>query len=583
MESASRAYDVPHVVDVHWGLKIPLRDGIELDATLYTPRKKLAVSPAIFTLTPYTGQTYHEFGQYFAGHGYPFLTVDARGRGNSEGSFRPFINEGQDGHDVVEWLARQPYCNGQVSMWGGSYAGYNQWTTAAQLPPHLATIVPVASPYMGCDVPMRNNIIAPYMMQWLTFVSGRTSQDKIFRDQPFWAQRFRHWFESGSSFAELDGLIGNPSRVFQEWIAHPHPDFYWDSYNPSAEQYAQLNMPILTITGIYDADQPGALTHYRQHLDAASEANRARHYLVIGPWDHAGTRSPKQEVAGIRLGAESLLDLRNLHLQWYHWTTENGPKPGFLRNNVAYYVTGADRWRYVDTLDEATKTTEPLYLHSAGTASHISGSGTLQSQIGRGKEDAYVYDPKDISISRIEFESSTELCLRPTFPIDDLTDQTLMNAMDGRQLVYHSAPFDKEFEITGHFRLSVWISIDQPDTDFGVAVFEMDAQNRSVLLSSDSMRARYRKDLRTESLISTGEPLQYEFRRFTFVSRLIKNGSRLRLVLGPINSMYSQKNYNSGGAVSHESMRDARCVTVRVFHDDARPSALYVPIGQQLT
>jgi uncharacterized protein len=131
-------------VQFTWSVKIPLRDGVHLNATVYTPRDQEAPAPCIFTLTPYIAQTYHVRGIYFAAHGLPFLTVDVRGRGNSEGEFHPFIQEAKDGYDVVEWLARQPYCNGKVSMWGGSYAGYDQWATAKEFPPHLATIVPVA-------------------------------------------------------------------------------------------------------------------------------------------------------------------------------------------------------------------------------------------------------------------------------------------------------------------------------------------------------------------------------------------------------------------------------------------------------
>jgi len=93
---------------------------------------------------------------FFARRGMTFAIVDVRGRGNSDGIFRPMIQEATDGYDVVEWLARQSYCNGKVGMWGGSYAGYVQWATAKELPPHLATIVPVASPYAGTDFPMRN-------------------------------------------------------------------------------------------------------------------------------------------------------------------------------------------------------------------------------------------------------------------------------------------------------------------------------------------------------------------------------------------------------------------------------------------
>ena len=565
---------------MQWGVKIPLRDGIHLNATLYLPKNPATPSPAIFTLTPYIGQTYHDQGMYFAAHGYPFLSVDVRGRGNSEGVFKPNINEAKDGHDVVEWVAQQPYCNGQVAMWGGSYAGLDQWTTAKEFPPHLAAIVPVASVYMGVDFPMRANLWWPYLMQWLTYTSGRTSQDKIFEAHLFWSRTFQQWFESGAPFAELDSFIGNPSAIFQEWLSHPHRDAYWDSYNPTPEQLARLSLPILTITGIYDNAQLGALTHYKEHLNHASAAGRARHYLVIGPWDHAGTRVPKTEVGGLSFGPESLVDLRQLHLQWYAWTMQGGPKPQFLQKNVAYYITGAEKWCYADTLEAVTAQTKPFYLDSTGSASHIFASGVLREQIGRGAEDVYVHDPRDTGIAELECASSDPLCLRPTFPTNNLLDQKYLYANEGKQLIYHSVPFERDSDISGFFRLTAWLSIDQPDTDFRVAVYEIDINGSSILLATDAIRARYRESLREEKLIRTTEPLRYDFERFTFVARRICKGHRLRLVIGPINSIYSEKNHNSGGVVSEESMQDARSVTVKLFHDPAHPSALHVPFGQ---
>src|SRR5262249_6359845 len=103
-----------------------MRDMVELNATLYvpkTPEGSAPKTPVIFTLTPYISDTYHARGAYFASHGYTFALVDVRGRGNSGGEFEPFANEPRDGHDVVEWLAKQPFCDGKVAMWGGSYAG----------------------------------------------------------------------------------------------------------------------------------------------------------------------------------------------------------------------------------------------------------------------------------------------------------------------------------------------------------------------------------------------------------------------------------------------------------------------------
>jgi uncharacterized protein len=85
----------------------------------------------------------------------------AAGAATRAATFEPFVNEGRDGHDVVVWLADQPWCNGAVTMWGGSYAGFNQWMTLKESPPHLKTIVPAASAHAAVDFPFFKNIFYP--------------------------------------------------------------------------------------------------------------------------------------------------------------------------------------------------------------------------------------------------------------------------------------------------------------------------------------------------------------------------------------------------------------------------------------
>ena len=565
--------DKDTAIDFQWGVKIPLRDGIKLNATLYKPQAQKDALPCVFTLTPYIAQSYHDRGMYFAAHGYVFLTVDVRGRGNSEGEFSPLLQEARDGHDVVEWLAKQSYCNGKIAMWGGSYAGYDQWATAKEFPPHLTTIVPVASPYAGVDFPRDNNISYPYDVQWLTFTSGHAGQEKIFSDDSFWTAKFKELYLNHRAFKEVDALIGNPSPVFQDWVSHPMMDAYWDSYNPTPEQYAKLNLPILTITGQYDGDQPGAFTHYRQHMAHASAAAKARHFLIIGPWDHPGTRTPKEEVSGLKFGKASLVDLNKLHREWYDWTMKSGAKPEFLKNRVAYYVAGngAEDWRYADTLEAITKESQPLYLASrGGRANELFDSGVLAaSTTGDAVPDHYVYDPLDTSSAKVDGAETPNM----------LTDQHWILQQSGKYLIYHSAPFEKETDVAGFPKLTAFIALDQPDTDFRVMLYEVQPDGTSVALSSASLRARYRTSTREAHLLTPGKIERYDFDHFTFFARRLQAGSRLRLIIAPMNTLYSEKNYNSGGVVAEETGKDARTVTATLYHDAEHPSALYLPIA----
>ena len=570
--AAEARADAAAPVDFQWGVKIPLRDGVRLSATLYRPQAQTDALPCVFTLTPYIAQSYHDRAMYFAAHGYVFLTVDVRGRGNSEGEFTPLLQEAKDAHDVVEWLAQQRWCNGKIAMWGGSYAGYDQWAAAKEFPPHLKTIVPVASPFAGVDFPQHNNIAYPYDMQWLTFTSGHAGQEKIFGDDRFWIAKYRELYESHRAFRELDMLLGNPSPIFQTWLAHPTMDAYWDSYNPSADEFAKIDMPILSITGQYDGDQSGALTFYREHMAHASAHAKAQHFLIIGPWDHPGTRTPQADVGGLKFGQASVLDMNKLHREWYDWTLKDGAKPEFLKQRVAYYVlgNGAEEWRYADTLEAVTAESRPLYLDSRdGRANDVFASGALGPDKGVGKPDHYVYDPLDTSSAKVQDVSAANW----------LTDQRILLQQSGKYLFYHTAAFEKDVDVAGFFRLSAWLSIDQPDTDFYVVVWEVLADGSAVFLADDTLRARYRESQREASLVPKGALLRYDFNRFPFVARRLQAGSRLRLVFAPLNTLYSQKNYNSGGVVADETGKDARTVTVRLYHDAQHPSALFVPLA----
>jgi predicted acyl esterase len=116
----------PSSIDTQWGVKIPVPDGVSLNATIYRPHEQNDPPPVIFTIAPYIGDSYTDRATYFATHGYVYALVDVRN--NSGGEFWPFENEGRDGFDVTEWLAKQGYCNGKVTLWGGSYAGFDQWS-----------------------------------------------------------------------------------------------------------------------------------------------------------------------------------------------------------------------------------------------------------------------------------------------------------------------------------------------------------------------------------------------------------------------------------------------------------------------
>lgn len=184
-------------------------------------------------------------------------------------------------------------------------------------------------------------------------VGGHTLQGNLVGDGALWAGTFREWFESGRPYSELDSLSGHVWPVFHEWLAHPDRDAYWDRYNPTPEQYAKLSLPILTITGSY-----------------------------------------------------------GLHVDWYRWTMSGGSKPEFLKQHVAYYVMGADQWKYAESLDGVTKDHRSLYLDSDGKANEVFHSGSLRDSGRDGLFDSYVYDPRDTAIARAEEKVDARMAQR---------------------------------------------------------------------------------------------------------------------------------------------------------------------------
>lgn len=246
------AKDQAQDVEFVWDLRIPMRDGVKLSGLLLRPLGAKAPLPVLLHLTPYTTNAYIQHGLYLASRGFAFVSVDVRGRGNSEGTFEPMANDGRDGHDAVEWLARQPWSTGKVGMWGGSYAGFDQWSTLKEGPPHLAAVAPAASPYPGHDFPRFKNVSYPYVVQWITYAGGRTAQPGLFGHNRTWAGLFREHYLAHRPFADLDQFVGNPSPIFRQWLEHPMPDPYWDAMVPKAGDYARMHVPILTITGGLD-------------------------------------------------------------------------------------------------------------------------------------------------------------------------------------------------------------------------------------------------------------------------------------------------------------------------------------------
>ena len=137
---------VVHDFTTKYNVLTPMRDGVVLATDLIIPDGD-GPFPVILSRTPYDKNTSRNpRTENCARRGYVVALQDCRGRFNSDGVFDPYRQEHDDGFDTVEWLAAQPWCDGNVGMIGGSYSGQTQWYSASQAPKALKAIIPVESP-----------------------------------------------------------------------------------------------------------------------------------------------------------------------------------------------------------------------------------------------------------------------------------------------------------------------------------------------------------------------------------------------------------------------------------------------------
>ncbi len=554
--------------------KITMSDGLHLSSNVYLPNDSIEKYPVILVITPYIADENHARGLFFARNGYAFITVDARGRGNSEGEFIPFENDGADGYEIVNWISQQPWCDGNVGMLGGSYRGTSQWLTLKRFPEHLKTIVPIASVGPGRDFPKYNNIFSTYSLRWLMFTGGKTYNSNLFQED-FWKVKREKLYESGLPFYKYDSIVGAPNKVFQKWLKHPDYDQFWKNFYLTPTENNRIDIPILSITGHFDGDQIGTLLYHNQHMKYGTPNAKKKHYLIIGPWSHGGTRNPKSELGGLTFGENAVLNMNQLYLDWFNWTLKGGFKPTLLRNNLVYYEMGSNQWKYATGLPAIANKEMQLYLGSLQSdAKDVFFSGNL------------LYEPWEEDVAPdvlVHNPSLRKGMYNPSYSRSNGDFYLSLNYLnDANILIYNADPFKEDITVNGKIRLEAYIAMNVVDIDLKFATYEITADNTSIFLQEGFLRAKYRNGLEKAERVPKDKIIKYSLEGRNMASRVIKKGSRIRLVISPIDTPNFQKNYNYWEDSAKQSAPFSRRALLKLYHNAQYPSKLILPIKAEI-
>lgn len=533
-------------------IKVPTRDGVLLSADLYLPENE-GKYPAIVVRTPYgkSGKSRYESGIYFAKHGYAVVNIDVRGRGDSDGNFVPYRNEGVDGYDSIEWVANQPWCDGQVATYGGSYLGQIQWLTALQKPKALKAMVPMVTP-SDPFVEWPTGLPIPLHLCWLYMTRGRSMQDV---SQVNWEKVYWHL-----PYYEMDLQTGWYSELWREEIEHAQYDEYWEAHSYQ-KRFSEIDLPVLHISGWYDDEQVGTPLNYRGMV----EAGKKDQYLLMGPWPHNLNESTK--IGEIDFGPDSLIDLLGYVRQFFDYYLKGEPNGFGEKDPVEIFVMGDNEWRLEKQWPLPDTKWTPFYFHSGGRANSRFGDGKLNQFKPTTDEptDEYQYDPAN----PVPF--ITEMVSAQIGGPDDYS------AIERRDdvLVYTSEVLDEDVEVTGPIKAELYVSTDCLDTDFMVKLLDVHPNGYVQRLTDGMVRCRFRNGMDKPELMVPGEVYKLEVDCWN-TAHVFKKGHQIRVEVSSSAFPKYDRNLNTGEPLGKST--NMKVANQTVFHNLKYPSNIVLPI-----
>jgi uncharacterized protein len=582
--NAKQSSTPTYTVKVQRHLPMRTRDGVTLYADVYRPEAP-GKFPVLVCRTPYDKSQDLALTEkdYFPPRGYVLVVQDTRGRFSSEGDFYPFIHEGNDGYDTIEWAAALPCSNGVVGTVGQSYLGLVQYHAAPMRPPHLKAMCPVSGPvtYFQNCVYRRGVFELGWMLTYFTFMARNTLARKGIYDRegpildrylshpdipisPLKADEFRHL--PLSDWAER---LGKGAPYFADYLRHWKDDSYW-AETDLRDRCAKAAVPVLHVGSWYDAFQYDTLAMYTamHHHSATPEARRGQK-LIMGPWAHLMPYAiPTSRGTGdIDFGPEAKVELHAIQLRWFDQLLKGLPTGMLEEPPVRIFVMGDNRWRDESEWPLKRTTYTKVFLHSRGGANSLSGDGSLSLVAASGDEaaDHYLYDPADPVPTR----GGATLGLPP-----GVYDQSEIEQRKD-VLVYTGEPLAEPLEITGPVSMKLFAASSAPDTDFMAKLIDVRPDRYAHNLAEGVVRARFRESLNKPSPITPGKTYEYSIDMWA-TSHVFKRGHRVRLEITSSNFPRYDRNPNTGNDFAVDT--ELRTAQQTIFHALGSASHLVLPV-----
>lgn len=535
---------------------ITTKDGATLSAFVVRKRGVTTRQPTALVFNIYTDLSLG-LAKISASYGYVGITAETRGKRNSPDPIEPYEHEVDDTYEVIDWISKQPWSDGQVGMYANSYCGYAAWAATKKLHPALKTIAPSAANNPGDGLPMENNVFLFVNYAWAFYVTNnKLLDDETYFDRKRWSDLNDKWYQSGRSYRDIDSIDGTPNTWLQRWLDHPSYDEYWQAKVPYKTDFSNINIPILTVTGYYDDGQQSALYYLKQHYQYNKNAD---HYLVIGPYSHFGAGAFQKEpvLSGYSIDPVAQLDTPELTFQWFDYVMRGGRKPTLLKDKINYQVMGANEWRHAPSLEKMSNQMLTLYMTNTKSGDHYELAKEKPAKAGF-------------------LEQLVDFADRKTTHNDYYPDPIVGKKPDlSNGFSFISEPFEEPVSINGTFSGEIKASINKKDMDIGVVLYEVMPDGKLFQLSFFIGRASYAKDMSVRNLLTPGKVEAIPFDKTRMVSRQLSKGSRLLVTLNINKNPYAQINYGTGKDVSDEDITDAKVPLEIKWQND---SYIQIPI-----